>query len=262
MNRRLTRLAAAVLLAVVTLSSFAPVRAASYDYLVYDDSNWYEAYLQLLALVEQIRIWINQAKRLPVDMANRYRVVSPTWPLYDLAGLRYAQPILNALNVGDLLGTGYRQVVHVLDTPDDILGRLPPELRRRLQVAYGAIELADRVATMGVNQAGAVRVGGNSLLSVIQTMQSDAVSTLDDYHTQTALLNKINGASVLGLRIGEQTNQFLAGAIEQLMVDNTRKRDTEATLMNATIYQWRYGQAYGDDLFRNTAAALDGWRQR
>ena len=47
-----------------------------------------------------------------------------------------------------------------------------------------------------------------------------------------------------------------------MMLDNTRKRDTEATLMNATIYQWRYGQAYGDDLFKNTAAALDGWRQR
>jgi hypothetical protein len=261
MKRFLVRVTA-VLLAVALLSSPTPARAQAYDYLVYDESNWYEAFLQLLQFIEQVRLMLKQAQRLPVDMANRYRVVSPTWPPYDLAGLRYAQPILNALNVGDLLGTGYRQVVHALDTPDDILGRLPPELRRRLQVAYGAIELADRVATMGVNQAGAVRVGGNSLLSVIQTMQSDAVSTLDDYHTQTALLNKINGASVLGLRIGEQTNQFLAGAIEQLMVDNTRKRDTEAMLMNATIYQWRYGQAYGDDLFRNTAAALDGWRQR
>ena len=30
----------------------------------------------------------------------------------------------------------------------------------------------------------------------------------------------------------------------------------------ATIYQWRYGQAYGEDLFRHTATALDGWRQR
>jgi len=30
--------------------------------------------------------------------------------------------------------------------------------------------------------------------------------------------------------------------------------------MNATIYQWRYGQAYGQDLFRNTASDLDTWR--
>ena len=39
-----------------------------------------------------------------------------------------------------------------------------------------------------------------------------------------------------------------------------RKRDTEATLMNATIHQWRYGQAYGDGLFANTAANIDSWR--
>ena len=32
--------------------------------------------------------------------------------------------------------------------------------------------------------------------------------------------------------------------------------------MNATIHQWRYGQAYGDDLFRNTAANIDTWRPR
>lgn len=261
MKRRLVR-ATAVLLAVAMLSVPSPARAQAYDYLVYDESNWYQAVLQVIQIVEQFRLMLRQAQRLPGDIASRYRVLSPAWPLYDVAGLRYAQPILNALNLGDLAGTGYQQVVHPLDTPDDILSRLPPELRRRLQVAYGGIELADRVATMGVNQAGAVRVEGNSLLSVIQTMQNDAVSTLADYHTQTALLNKINGAAVLGLRIGEQTNQFLAGAIEQLMVDNTRKRDAEAVLMNATIYQWRYGPAYGADLFRNTAAALDGWRQR
>ena len=62
--------------------------------------------------------------------------------------------------------------------------------------------------------------------------------------------------------LAEQTNQFLADTLEQLIVDNTRKRDAEAVLMNATIYQWRYGLAYGQDLFRNTAADIDSWRLR
>ena len=30
--------------------------------------------------------------------------------------------------------------------------------------------------------------------------------------------------------------------------------------MNATIHQWRYGPAYGADLFRHTAANLNSWR--
>ena len=90
-------------------------------------------------------------------------------------------------------------------------------------------------------------------------MQSDAVSTDSDFHTETALLNKINAASVLGLRVGEETNQFLADAVAQLIVDNTRKRDAETVLMNATIFQWRYGPAYGQDLFSHTASDLDNW---
>ena len=34
------------------------------------------------------------------------------------------------------------------------------------------------------------------------------------------------------------------------MVDNKRKRDAEAKLMNATIEQWQYGLTYGQDLYR------------
>ena len=82
----------------------------------------------------------------------------------------------------------------------------------------------------------------------------------DDFHTQTALLEKIGSALAIELRLSEQTNQFQLSTLEQSIVDNKRKRDAEATLMNATIRQWRYGKAYGDDLFRNTAANIDNWR--
>jgi hypothetical protein len=64
----------------------------------------------------------------------------------------------------------------------------------------------------------------------------------------------------IDLRLAEITNQFQLSTLEQAIVDNTRKRDTEATLMNATIHQWRYGQTYGDGLFANTAANIDSWR--
>ena len=70
------------------------------------------------------------------------------------------------------------------------------------------------------------------------------------------------GSGVLGwiLRLEEQTNQFLMSSLEQQLLEGKRKRDAEAQLMNATIYQWRFGQNYGQDLFRHTAADLDAWR--
>ena len=57
-----------------------------------------------------------------------------------------------------------------------------------------------------------------------------------------------------------QNHEFLGDTLEQLIVDNKRKRDAETRLMNATINQWRYGPAYGADLFSHTAANIDRWR--
>lgn len=257
MTRRIRCAVAAVLLAGVVLS---PATARAQAIAVYDDSNWVQAVLQVLNIIRQFNLMQQQIRRLPVDMLNRYRALSPAWPLHDLASWQYAQPILSALNVGDTSGSRYRQVADLLDIPSDVLARMPPELRRRLGTAYATIELADSIAARGIDQAGTVRANGRLILQTIQSMDTDAVALDDSYHTQAALLNKINAAAVLGLRIEAQSNQFLMDTLEQLLVDNKRKRDTEAKGMNATINQWRYGSAYGLDLFRNTASNLDGYR--
>lgn len=262
MRRRAVRVIV-LALALVTVAPQVPARAQAYDYLVYDDANWYEALLQLLQFIEQFRFWINQARRLPIDMATRYHGHSVDWTLHDASeGLLYAQRILEALNTGDPSGAAYRQAVDPLDLPTDILGRMPASLQSRLTNAYAAIELADSVSKLAVDQMGALRVEGQHNEQVAKDMEKDAVSTLDNFHTQIAVLNKINGATVLGLRMQDHINKTLASTLEQLLVTNRRQRDSEAMLMNATIYQWRFGQSYGEDVFRNTAAALDGWRQR
>jgi hypothetical protein len=46
-----------------------------------------------------------------------------------------------------------------------------------------------------------LRIDGPHNTQVAKDMEKDAVSTNDDFHTQTALLNKINTATVLGLRM-------------------------------------------------------------
>ena len=44
---------------------------------------------------------------------------------------------------------------------------------------------------VGIDQAGRVRTNSLSILNAIQAMENDAVASSDDFHTQTALLNKI-----------------------------------------------------------------------
>src|SRR5256885_1279843 len=115
-------------------------------------------------------------------------------------------------------------------------------------------------AQFAVDQSGGTRLDGPLTLQAIRNVEHDAVNPGDDFHTQTALLEKIDSALAIALRLNEQTNQFQLSALEQAVVENKRKRDAEATLMNATIRQWRYGKFYGDDLYRHTAEDIDSWR--
>ena len=109
MTRRPLRFVAALLVAVL-IASPVRARAQAYDYLVYDDSNWYQAVLQFFQMLEQARILARQARRLPLDMVTRYRGTSVDWSLHSIdARLQYAQRILGALNTGDRTGTAYRQ---------------------------------------------------------------------------------------------------------------------------------------------------------
>ena len=260
MKRWLTLLTAAILVGVMLLSTPVRVRA---QIPVFDYANWFQSVQQLFQFVEQLRFWLRQAKRLPIDMASRYKGYSVDWTLHDLdAGLLYARRILGALNAGDPAGSAYRQIVNRLDVPTDVVTLMPASLQQRLTNAYAAIEMADSVSTLAVDQMGMMRVKNPFNEQVAKDMEKDAVSTLDDFHTQTALLNKINAATVLGLRMQDHVSKTLMSALEQLVVSNRRQRDAEAVLVNATIHQWRYGRSYGQDLFRNTAANIDGWRMR
>jgi hypothetical protein len=254
MRRMLGRV---LIIALVTVVSATSLQA---QFVVFDPSNYEEAVLQVLNLVRQYEWMLRQAQRLPIDMAARYHGHSVDWTKHELANLRYAQQLLLALNEGDPTGDAYRQSVDALDTPTDVIARMPVDLGRRLANAYAALETADSVSALAVDQAGRMRVDGTHNEQVAKDMEKDAVSTRDDFVTQTALLNKINAVGVLGLRMQDHADKVLTSVLEQMLVANQRQRDAEAVLMNASIAQWRYGTAYGDGLFRSTAANIDNWR--
>jgi hypothetical protein len=247
--------------AVVALAVALGTTSARAQWVVFDPSNYAEAIAQVQQMIRQYEFWIEQTRRVPVDIASRYHAHSLDWTYHDLtAGTLYAQQMLRALNEGDVAGAAYRGLVDPLDVPTDVMRRLPATLQRRLADQYGTIELQDSVTRLAVDQTGSARVDGPFTLQAVRNVEHDIANTGDAYHSQTALLEKINAASAIGLRLAEQTNQFQLTALEQLIVDNTRRREAEARLMNATIYQWRVGSAYGQDLFSRTATDIDTWR--
>jgi hypothetical protein len=227
---------------------------------VYDPANYVQALARYAQLVQQYRFWVAQARRLPVDLASRYRLAPVRWQTHNARIYAYAEPILSAMNIGDQTGVLYDVSTERLDPLDDFLTSVPPELRPRLGINYGTIQFDDSVAKTAIDQVGTTRTNGSRALSTIQTMEDDAVSSADEFHTQTALLNKIDGAAVLALRLHETAGELQMHILEQLLVQNKRSRDAEAELMDAHLFQWRYGAAYGRDLFSHTATALDSWR--
>jgi hypothetical protein len=251
-------LAATAIASALTLAA----RPAAAQLAVYDPANYIQAIARYQQMLQQYEFWLRQARRLPAATLARYRVPEVLWRIHDSAeAFPYAGPILAGLNYGDATGAGYLQTVHQLEPLDAIFARLPAGFRRRLTDTYATIQMADSAATMGIHQAGIIRFNGRSILRAIDAMEQDLVAAPEEFHSQTALLNKINGANVLRLRIAERNSQFLLATLEQLLVENKRKRDAETQLMNAHIYQWRYGAEYAADLFRKTALTLDGWRQ-
>jgi hypothetical protein len=253
MRRRFLALIAS-LVVVAALSN--PARA---QFVVFDPSNYAEAIAQVVQLIKEYEFLIQQAQRLPVDMYARYHLYTPGWPSHDLQSVFYAGALLNALNNGDPGGASYRSTADRLDSLPDVAPRLPDALRDPLATQYANIELGDAVATMSIDQVGQMRETTNMLLQVIDHMEADAFSGNSSFQTQAAILNKINAATVLALRVNAQNHEVLGDTLEQLVVENKRRRDAETRVMNATINQWRYGQSYGQDMFSRTAADVDSW---
>ncbi len=230
--------------------------------VVYDPWSVAQAIIEVFNLVRQYTEMIRQAQRLPVDLATRYRGQSVAWTLQDLGvALRAAVAQRAEHRRPDRTRRTGRSSTRSTCPPTSWRGcrpscsggcapSTPPSNWRTASPSAASI----RSAPPGRLAPPCCRPSG----PWSKTPPRRSTPSI----RETALLNKINTASVLGLRLADQSNQFLLNTVEQLLVDTTRKRDTEATVMDATIYQWRYGQAYGADLFRNTATDLDTWRMR
>jgi len=88
-------LIACILTAVATTSIHA-------QFVVHDPINYTQALLRYSQMLQQYRFWLTQARRLPVDMATRYRVLGSKWRHHDVeVQYPYARPLLTALNFGD-----------------------------------------------------------------------------------------------------------------------------------------------------------------
>ena len=200
--------------------------------VVYDPANYFEAVAQVRADDPAVPVPdSSRRKRVPVDMETPLSRV--------LAGLDVARPrrvcctpsgcstrSIRAMRQG----AAYRGDRRPARRPDRRRrAGCPPDMQRRLADGYATIELAGQHATGWPSIRPAARVPkGRSCCR-----RSGTSSTTPSIPATTSIRRRRCWRRSTPRRrsscgSSEQTNQFLLSALEQLIVDNKRKRDAEA----------------------------------
>jgi hypothetical protein len=210
---------------------------------------------QLRRMAQRLSMFTDLAK-FSVDDAPRWRIHD-----FENADAYHFSRVYHAsLNYGDAAGTGYESVSQPLMSSSGLLARLPPDARRLLDASLATADVGGAAIVAGTHDSGRLRFNGRRELQAIETLDRDVTNNSQEQST-TAVLDKISGAVLVGVRQRQARVQLLADVVEQLLVDGKRARDSEALAMNMQLTSWRNRQAADAAFVRGTGDALTQWRQ-
>jgi hypothetical protein len=187
----------------------------------------------------------------------------PRWRTHDFENPDVslsARDYLAALNYGDSNGAAYLAASHSLVTVPAFVDLLDAAARRELTARLATVNIADATAIDATNDAGRLRYNGRRELAAINSLERDVIDPSGS-QSATAVLDKISGASLIAARQRQARDQLLTGIVEQLLIDNKRSRDAEATAMNMQLVTLRDARAANDAFVDGTSDALRTWRQ-
>jgi hypothetical protein len=187
----------------------------------------------------------------------------PRWRTHDFENpdaFLFARGYHAALNYGDAAGSAYLAVSHPVVAAGALLTRLDADARRSVMVRLATLDATDASTIAATNDTGQTRYNGRRELAAISALEAHVIEPSQTQNA-TAVLDKISGASLIGGRQRQARTQLLAGVVEQLLVDNKRARDAEASAMNMQLVTWRDARRLNDAFGTGTGDALRTWRQ-
>jgi hypothetical protein len=206
------------------------------------------------------------ARRLTfvTDLATYALTDTPEWRIHDFFtdAVRFARAYHAALTYGDGTGSAYLAVTTPLLTTDD--EGFPPGMNapswQTVRARLATVNVADAVAIAATNDTGLLRYNGRRDQAAIDALEAQVTDSSHEQST-TAILEKVSGAVLVGVRQRQARAAFIAGILEQLLVDTKRARDTEAAAINMQLTTWRDGAAANTAFHAGTGDALTVWRQ-
>ena len=243
--------------------------------IVFDPSNYAQAvqrlvqlqqqYTQLVQTYEMVRsqyeqmVWM--AKRVPVNMAARYRALATPWRnsaapnTYGTTGSWIA-----GINSGWHVDAGYSAATEVLGSYGAALGNIPADQLTRVKTSYATVELTDGANLSGMETIGRLHANAPAVETTIQALEDDSLSPDPAMNTEIAVLNKINAAHLITVRNTQDTNKLLVALAEEQIIDAKRKRDAEAQAINNHIRFMAEGRAAMTAQAAGASEAMLAWR--
>ncbi len=211
-----------------------------------------EQHSQLRRMARRLSMYTNLAKYALPD--------PPRWRTHG-GDFLFAGPYNDALIFGDARGAAYLELTHRLLSAAQDLSRLPADARRPLLARLATIELTDAAVIAATHDSGQLRLNGRRReLRAIDALEADVIDPSNEQST-TAVLDKISGAVLIGVRQRQARAQLLAGIVEQLLIEGKRARDSEAAAVNMRLVTWRDGRAASEAFVAGSGDALRTWRQ-
>ena len=204
-------------------------------------------------------IWM--AKRVPVNMAARYRALATPWrPSSATNTYGTTADWISGINSGLGISAGYSQATQPLGSYGAALGQIPADQLPRVKTNYATVELTDGANLSGMETIGRLRANARATEVAIQELEDDSLSSDPDMNTEIAVLNKINAADLITVRNSQDTNKLLVALAEQQIIDAKRKRDAEAQAINNHVRFMAEGRAVLAAQASGASEAMLAWR--
>jgi len=184
----------------------------------------------------------------------------PRWRIHDFETPFFARDYNAALNYGDPTGAAYLAISHPIVGGSALLNRLTPVARRSFEARLATLDVADAAAIAATHDAGQLRFNGRREQRAIDVLEETVIDGSQE-QSATAVLGKISGATLIGVRQRQTRSQLLIGIVEQLLVDTKRARDADTMSMNMQLVTLRDGRAANAAFAAGAGDALRGWRQ-
>jgi hypothetical protein len=235
------------ILALTLAAAVTPAFAQFGNGIVFDPTNYKNAVLRYLQLQQQLQrleqtynLYMQQYQFLRgqtqqvQNMVARYRADFARWSNLTAGNtLGNTSSWVSGINSGNyaIAQQGYGQINIPLSTPLAIINS------QRLKNAYGLEQLSDGSTINGMATIGQLRANAQQLELHINQLEDDSFSSSSDLNTQTAVLNKLNAATVLMVRTMQDTNKLLASLLEQQLIATERNRSSTVSAINTTLYR-------------------------